>query len=183
MSNPRGPDGRMFWASKIFALLMLLILVPVPSRAATSSNHTVTLIVPSIREISVSGSFMTITMGQPTAGSLPGAVVDNSAKYSFTTNVSSENCKVNVKVPDGTMPNGVTLKMDLAAPPVGNVTSITWENGVNANNVYYALVSGITPQACPNLGITLTLNPKGPTPPPAMWVEVTFTFALFPESW
>lgn len=133
--------------STVFVFLGVLKLGVVD--AANTANATVTFTIGSINEISVSGNPSSLTVNSATAGSQPTSATDNATTYNITTNGSSLAITGAI---DSSMPTGVTLSVELAAPTGG-----TSSGAVNMTTVAQNLVTGISNVAESGLTITYTV--------------------------
>ena len=87
-------------------MLMAIMLVPSSAFAASSANHTVTVNVSAINEVSISGGNVTLTINAAVAGSNPTDATDaTTADLLWTTNESSKKITVatNLASPDFTL--------------------------------------------------------------------------------
>ena len=104
--------------TKVFAALVFLGATATASFAQVSASHDVTIVVPTVNAISVSGN-LTLTLGAPaSAGGDPTPAIDNSSQYFVTTNETGK--KVTAALTSA-YPAGITLEAQLTA--VGASTS------------------------------------------------------------
>ena len=75
---------------KIAVLLVLASVALCTTAMAQTDNHTVTVVIPSINEVAITGGNLTLTFVAPTAGSDPADVSDGSAcDLNWSTNNAS----------------------------------------------------------------------------------------------
>lgn len=117
---------------------------------AQTATQVVRFQVNPINQIAVSGSPPQMTISTATAGSAPTSVTANGTSYAITTN--EVNQKITASL-DQTMPNGVTLEIDLA-PPTGAAAVGATPLGTAGVD----LVTGITSVSASALPITYRLS-------------------------
>jgi hypothetical protein len=105
----------------VLGFIALVLSLGGVAYAATTATQTVTYQVTEITAISASGNPAALIVSAAVAGSQPTAVTDATTTYSLTTNHPSGTFeKITAQITTGgAMPTGVTLEIQLAAPPVG----------------------------------------------------------------
>jgi hypothetical protein len=129
--------------STIMAILLALSMVFIagPLMAGDSARQTVSYEVNAINDISVSGDPAAMNVSTATAGSEPDEVSDATTTYAITTNAGTGPKKIMASI-NTPMPDGVTLKINLAAP-TGATSSgdIDISNAITAVDVVTAINS------------------------------------------
>jgi len=135
-----------------FILMMacIVLTMTLPLGAQTTGSQNITILVEDINEISVSGSPGTLSVHTASAGFQPDDATNSSSTYSLTTNCSNKKI---TGVLNSTLPPGVTLKVNLAAP--AGATSL---GDVTLSSTSADLVSGISSTKSAGLSITYKLS-------------------------
>ncbi len=104
--------------TKVIAALVFLGVTATASNAQTTDAHDVTIVVPTVNMIAVSGD-LTLTLGQPAApGGDPAPATSTGAQYLVTTNETGK--KITAAL-SSNYSTGITLAVELIA--VGSATS------------------------------------------------------------
>ncbi len=105
----------------VLGFIALILSLGGIASASPSATQTVTYQVTEINAISASGNPAALIVNTAVAGSQPTPVTDATTTYSLTTNHPSGSYKkITAQITTGgAMPTGVTLEIQLAAPPVG----------------------------------------------------------------
>jgi hypothetical protein len=123
--------------------------------ASGTDTQSLALTVSPITELAISGGPIAMEVSAATAGSDPTPVDDTSSTYAVTTNGSGQ--KITGALGLTNLPDGVTLKITLAAPG-GEVEGGTHSAGAVALSGTAAdLVTGITKLSATGVQITYTL--------------------------
>jgi hypothetical protein len=138
------------WRILTGALMVALVSIIDPAFAGSSANQTVTFSVSAINEIAVSGNPGALAVNAATAGAAPDTVQDASTTYDLTTNES--NRKITAAI-DTSMPSGVTLKVQLAAP-----AGATSAGAVTLSTSAADVVTGISTLNVTGKSITYSLS-------------------------
>jgi hypothetical protein len=89
---PQRPNFNVWRTDMKITLLLIfsLVLLTGGALAATSANHTVTVVIPTINELTLSGGNITLTFAVPAAGADPADVTDTTCGLSWSTNQASQ---------------------------------------------------------------------------------------------
>lgn len=160
----------MIKSKYIAAAILTSGLLSLAAFAGDTATQVVTFAVSPINELSVSGNPGQLIVSTATAGEAPNVVMDATTSYAITTN--EEGRKIVGSI-DNPMPNGVDLRVLLAAPegatstgpmvlgtsPVDLVTGISTLNDVS-KTITYALsatsAAGVIPSASRVVTFTVT---------------------------
>ncbi len=157
---------------KLSALTMALgFAVSGGAWALDNATQEVTITVPEINDIAVSGS-PTLTIVTPEAGALFADAVA-SGSWDITTNVPDPSTKKLTAVLDEVMPTGLTLQIAVTAPATGTSGSVTYEAtfGTAAADV----VSAISAVSQSGMAIDYTLSADATATPGDHSKQVTYT--------
>ena len=121
---------------KFAILLVLAVLLAGTSALAQSDNHTVTVTIPAINEVAITGGNLTLTFTAPTPGSDPDDVSDaTTCDLDWSTNQASQK---------------ITVVSNIASPvatltvTAGNVTGGTSAGAVTLNTTAGDFVTGVS---------------------------------------
>lgn len=114
--SPTTPRTRCFAAAPVLTAAVLLCAPTL--HAQSTATQTVSLSVPAINQISVSGNPGTLTVSQPAAGSAPAAVSDASTTYAITSN--ENNKKITAQLSAGPTYGSLAIALQV---PGGTATS------------------------------------------------------------
>lgn len=128
---------------------LLFAIAGTEASAQTSTTATVTFEVQPISELSLSGSPAALTVSAAAPGAEPTAATDATTTWSITTNET--NRKVTAAIDP--LPEGVTLVVDMAAPP-----GATSAGSVRLGSTAVDLVTGISTVQASGLPITYMLT-------------------------
>lgn len=135
--------------ARLAAAALALVIFGVPAVQAQTATQTVTFAVNAINQIAFVGT-PSLTITTAVAGSAPTSVTDASASWAVTTNQTG--AKISASIPS-TMPAGLTLSVNLAAPT--GAASASYQQ---LSTVAIDLVTGITKQAQGSLAATYKLD-------------------------
>ena len=140
---------------RIFILTALLVTVgSLPALSATSDNHTVTVVIPTINDVAITGGNITLTFVEPTPGNNPSDVSDAttcdlnwsnneaSQKITVATNVASP--VATLRVTAGSVTGGTSAgQVTLSTTAQNFVTAVTNGNGTCALEYVASATSGL----------------------------------------
>lgn len=120
--------------AKIVFLSLVLVLFE-PLFGANTANHTVSLVISEINELSITGGNITLTISTATAGSDPDAATDSTCILNITTNKSGTDPK-KITVTNGTVvsESGATFTVGGTSISGATVESALDITGITAVN-------------------------------------------------
>ncbi|MBU1676564.1 hypothetical protein KKA85_12390 [bacterium] len=142
---------------RLSILIAILVVVggSLPAFSASSDNHTVTVVIPTINDVAITGGNLTLTFVVPTPGSNPADVSDlttcdlnwsnneASQKITVATNVASP--VATLKVTAGSVSGGTTGgQITLSTTAQDFVTAVTTGNGSCDLEYVASATSGLT---------------------------------------
>ena len=134
---------------------------------AQFATQNVTITVEAINAIAVSDPEVTLSINSATAGNAPDAAQATST-YAITTN--EEGQEIAAMLDSGSLPDGLTLEIELAAP-----TGATPRGRIVLSPQNQIAVSGITRVAASGLQITYTASAAVSVPPGSYQAVVKLT--------